>query len=68
MLYYNHKPLTPFCTTGMSSPMLDGWALELQQFNIKFQYIQGKRSIVADAISRLRTSDAISRLKTLGLY
>ena len=33
--------------------------LELQQCDIKFQHIQGKRNVVADAISRLRT---------LGLY
>ena len=43
----------------MSSPVLDRWALELQQFNIKFQHTQDKKNIVADAISQLRT---------LGLY
>ena len=43
----------------MFSPVLDRWDLELQQFNIKFQHIQGKQILVADAISRLRT---------LGLY
>ena len=43
----------------MSGPMLDRWILELQQFNIKFQHIQGKRNVVPDAISWLRT---------LGLY
>ena len=43
----------------MSSPVLDKWALELQQFDIKFQHIQGKKNVVADVISRLRT---------LGLY
>ena len=34
-------------------------ALELQQFNTKFQHIQGKKNVVADAVSWLRT---------LGLY
>ena len=58
-LYCDHELLALFFTTGMSSPMPDRWALELQQFNIKFQHIQGKKNIVADAISRLRT---------LGLY
>ena len=57
--YCDHKSLAPFFTTGMSSPVLDRWALELQQFDIKFQYIQGKWNVVSDAISRLRT---------LGLY
>ena len=39
--------------------MLERWALKLQQFNIKFEYIQGKKNVVANAISRFRT---------LGLY
>ena len=38
----------------MSSPVLDRWALELQQFTIMFQHIQGKKNI-ADAIFWLRT-------------
>ena len=32
-LYCDHKPLAPFFTSGMSSPVLDRWALALQQFN-----------------------------------
>ena len=53
-LYYNHKPLTPFFTTGMSSHVLDQCSLELQQFNMRFECIQGKKNMVADMISRLR--------------
>ena len=51
MLYCNHKSIAPFFTTGMSSPLLDRWPLELQQFGITFQHIQGKMNVVADAIS-----------------
>ena len=58
-LYCDHKPLAPFLMTGTSSPVHDRWPMELQQFDIKFQHIQGKCNVVADAISRLRT---------LGLY
>ena len=54
-LYCDHKPLAPFFTMAMSSSVLDRWALELQQFNIKFQHIQGRKNVVADAISWLRT-------------
>ena len=54
MLYCEHKPLGPFFTIGMSSPVYDKWALELQQFAIKFQHIQGKKIVVANAVSRLR--------------
>ena len=58
-LYYSHKPLVPFFTTGMFSQVLDCWVLELQQFNIQFEHISGKKNVVADVISRFRT---------LGLY
>ena len=46
-------------TTGTSSLVLDQWVLQLQHFNIWFEHISGKKNVVADAISRLRT---------LGLY
>ena len=49
------KPLAPFFTTGMSSPVLDRWAMELQQFDTIFGHIQGKLNLLADAISKLRT-------------
>ena len=42
-LYCDHKPLASFFTTGMSLPVLDKWVLELQQFDIKFQHIQGEK-------------------------
>ena len=44
---------------GMPSPVLDRWAMELQQFDIKFQHIQGRKNLVADTVSRL---------SMLGLY
>ena len=43
----------------MSSLVLDHWASELQRYDIQFEHISGKINVVADAISRLRT---------LGLY
>ena len=39
----------------MSSHVSDRWALELQQFNITFEHIQGKKNMVANAISWLMT-------------
>ena len=53
-VYCDHKLLTPFFTTGMSSHVLDHWALELQQFHMKYEHIQGKNNVVVDVISRLR--------------
>ena len=58
-LYCDHKPLMPFFTIGTSCPVLNGWALECQQFDIKFEHIQGKKNMVTDTVSRVRT---------LGLY
>ena len=55
MLYCDHRWLSPFFTTGMFSPMLDIWALELPEFSIKFQHIQGKWNVVVDVISQWRT-------------
>ena len=54
-LYFDHKPLDPFFTTGMSSLVLDHWALELQQFDIQFEHTLGNKNVVTDAISQLRT-------------
>ena len=45
-LYCDYKPLVPFLTTDMSSHVLDGCALELQQFNTQFNHIEGKRNVV----------------------
>ena len=39
----------------MSSHVLDRWALQLQQFNIKFNHIECKRNVVTDAMSRFKT-------------
>ena len=39
--------------------MLDRWALELQQFDIQSQFIEGKKNV---------DGDAMSRLQMLGLY
>ena len=59
ILYCNHKLLAPFFTMGMSSLVLHHWVLELQQFDIWFEHSSGKKSVVVNALSRIRT---------LGLY
>ena len=38
----------------MSSHVLDHLVLELQQFHVKFEHIQGKKNVVADTVFRLR--------------
>ena len=43
-----------FFEGGMSIPKLDRWSLELQEFDISIEFIQGKLNTVADVISRLK--------------
>ena len=53
-LHCNHKPLAPFFSGNMKNPTLNRWVLELNEYNIVFKYILGKKNVVADAISRLK--------------
>ena len=39
----------------MSSPVIECWALELQQFDIQFEHTSSKKNVVADTISQVRT-------------
>ena len=57
ILYCDHKPLAPFLMTGMKSQTMDRWALELQQYNVKFKQVAGKENVVADAISCLKAAN-----------
>ena len=53
-VFSDHKPLKNFFEGGMSIPKLDRWSLELQEFDISIEFIQGKMNTVADVISRLK--------------
>ena len=53
-VYSDHKPLKNFFEGGMNITKLDRWSLELQEFDISLEFIQGKLNTVADVISRLR--------------
>ena len=53
-VFSDHKPLKNFFEGGMKIPKLDRWSLELQEFDISIEFIQGKFNTVADVISRLK--------------
>ena len=53
-VFSDHKPLKNFFEGGMNIPKLDRWSLELQEFDISIEFIQGKLNTVADVISRLK--------------
>ena len=50
----DHKPLKNFFEGGMNITKLDRWSLELQEFDISLEFIQGKLNTAADIISHLR--------------
>ena len=54
MVFSYHKPLKNFLEGGMNITKLDRWSLELQEFDISLEFIQGKLNTVADVISHLK--------------
>ena len=54
IVFSDHKPLKNFFEGGMNITKLDRWSLELQEFDISLEFIQGKLNTVADVISCLR--------------
>ena len=53
-VFSDHKPLKNFFEGGMKVAKLDRWSLELQEFDISLEFIQGKLNKIADVISRLK--------------
>ena len=53
-VFSDHKPLKNFFEGGMNITKLDRWSLELQEFDISLEFIQGKLNTVTDIISHLK--------------
>lgn len=49
----DHKPLQKFLVKETLNTMVNNWAVELEQYNIKFDFIEGKKNALADMMSRL---------------
>ena len=56
-VFSDNKPLKNFFEGGMNIAKLDRWSLELQEFDISLEFIQGKLSKIVDVISRLKNEE-----------
>ena len=49
----DHLPLKKFLNKNTMNAKVNNWAVELETYNLKFEYIQGIKNILADTLSRL---------------
>ena len=57
LLRSDHKPLEKFLLKNTLNSKVNNWAMELEAFNIQFDYIKGSSNILADTLSRLIAID-----------
>ena len=48
-----HLPLKRLLQRNTLNSKVNNWAMELESFNIQFEYIQGSKYVLADTLSRL---------------
>ena len=53
LLRSDHKPLEKFLQKNILNSKVNNWAMELETFNIQFDYIKGSSNVLADTLSRL---------------
>ena len=53
LLRSNHKPLEKFLLKNTLNSKVNNWAMELEAFNIQFDYIKGQNNILTDTLNRL---------------
>ena len=58
----DHLPLKRFLQKNTLNSKINNWAMELESFNIQFEYIQGAKNILADTLSRLIDIDEDTQL------
>jgi hypothetical protein len=56
----DHQPLKWLLSLKSPTGRLARWALEIQSFNLKVQYVPGKANVIADMLSRPVTSEEVS--------
>ena len=53
LLRSDHKPLENFLWKNTLNSKVNNWAMELEAFNIEFDYIKGSNNVLVDTMSRL---------------
>ena len=57
IVHTDHKPLAYVLKKTSAHPHLARWIIELQNFNITIEFIEGEQNRVADALSRANEDD-----------
>ena len=57
LLRSDHKPLEKFLLKNTLNSKVNNWAMELEAFNIQFDFIKGSNNILADTLSCLIAID-----------
>ena len=57
LLRSDHKPLEKFLLKNTLNSKVNNWAMELEAFNIQFDYIKGSNNILVDTLSCLIAID-----------
>ena len=60
----DHLLLKKFLSQSTRNKKVDNWAVELESFNLKFEYIQGIKNTLADTLSRIIQLDLDVELPT----
>ena len=57
LLRSDHKQLEKFLQKNTLNSKVNNWAMELENFNIQFDYIKGSNNVLTDTLSRLIVID-----------
>ena len=66
LLRSDHKPMEKFLQKNTLNSKVNNWAMELEAFNIQFDYIKGSNNVLADTLSHLVAIDPDTSLTPEG--
>ena len=64
LLRSDHLPLKKFLQKNTLNSKVNNWAMELESFNIQFEYIQCSKNVLTDTLSRLIDINQDTQLPT----